>query len=68
MQSGRYITYDPTILIQRNDHTLLETRGWYITDNPTIRLHFVKKRKKKEKKNQKKMNLMDYVSIIVYWN
>ena len=65
MQRGRYITYDPTILIQRNDHTLLEARGMYITDDPTIRLHFAKKR---VKKIEKKINKMDCISIIVHWN
>ena len=36
-----------------NDHTLLEVRGRYITDDPTINLHFAQKKKKKEKKLKK---------------
>ena len=40
--SGRYITDDPTILIQRNGHTSLEARGRYITDDRIIHLHFAK--------------------------
>ena len=42
MQRGRKISYNPTILIQRNDYTSLEARDMYITNDPTIRLHSVK--------------------------
>ena len=69
MQRSRYITDDPIILIQRNDHISSEARCRYITDDPIIRLHFAKKRKKKKKKKvEKKMNKTDCINIIVHWN
>ena len=40
-----YIIDDSTIIIQKNDHTSLEVRGMYISDDPTIRLHFAKLKK-----------------------
>ena len=48
-----YIIDDPTIIIQRNDHNSLEVRGRYISDDPTIRLHFARL-KKIEKDSEKR--------------
>ena len=45
-----YITNDPTILIQSNDHTSLEVRGMYNTGDPTIRLVTLCRRKEKTRK------------------
>ena len=46
MQRGRKISYDPTILIQRIDHTKLEARGKNISYDPIIRLHFAEFKRK----------------------
>ena len=47
MLRSRYITDELTILVQRDGHILLEARGRYITDDPTIRLYFVIKKNEK---------------------
>ena len=52
MQRGKYITDDPTILIQMNDHTLLEARGRYITETPLFA--YILPRKEKRKKREEK--------------
>ena len=69
MKRGRYIRYGPTILIQRNDHTLFGSEGWihYRWSHywPTI---FPKKKTDSEKREERGEIRKGYLQLqILVW-